>query len=126
VAFDNELADLERDLKAKKQEIVDAELALKKLDHDIGLVAKEKSSAEGLKENLEKQFTWIVDEHQCVGSDRGSDATNGVRFFGKPGTPYDFKGVNLPQAREQCRELEAQQKGLGRKINTKVMNMIDK
>ncbi|RSH91525.1 Structural maintenance of chromosomes protein 2 [Saitozyma podzolica] len=110
VAFDNELADLERDLKAKKQEIVDAELALKKLDHDIGLVAKEKSSAEGLKENLEKQFTWIVDEHQ---------------FFGKPGTPYDFKGVNLPQAREQCRELEAQQKGMGRKINTKVMNMID-
>ncbi|WVQ83720.1 hypothetical protein IAT38_005864 [Cryptococcus sp. DSM 104549] len=110
VAFDNELADLQHDLKAKKQEIVDAELALKKLDHDIGLVAKEKTSAEGHKENLEKQFPWIVDEHQ---------------FFGKTGTPYDFEGVNLPQAREQCRELEAQQKGMGRKINTKVMNMID-
>jgi hypothetical protein len=39
---------------------------------------------------------------------------------------YDFSGVNLPQAREQCRELEATQKGMGRKINTKVMNMIDK
>ncbi len=64
VAFDNELADLERDLKAKKQEIVDAELALKKLDHDIGLVAKEKSAVEGHRENLEKQFPWIVDEHQ--------------------------------------------------------------
>ncbi|WVR09681.1 hypothetical protein IAU60_006756 [Kwoniella sp. DSM 27419] len=110
IAFDNELADLERDLKVKKQEIADAELALKKLDHDIGLVAKEKTSAEGHKENLEKQFTWIVDEHQ---------------FFGKAGTPYDFQGVNLGQARDQCRELEAQQKGMGRKINTKVMNMIE-
>ncbi|WVQ94975.1 hypothetical protein IAU59_002067 [Kwoniella sp. CBS 9459] len=110
VAFDNELADLEKDLKAKKQEIADAELALKKLDHDIGVVAKEKSSAEGHKENLEKQFTWIVDEHQ---------------FFGKPNTPYDFQGVNLNHARDQCRELEAQQKGMGRKINTKVMNMIE-
>ncbi|EIW72205.1 nuclear condensin complex protein [Tremella mesenterica] len=110
VAFDTELADLEKDLKAKKQEIADAELALKKLDHDIGLVQKEKTTAEGHRENLEKQFPWIVDEHQ---------------FFGKPGTPYDFQGVNLSQARDQCRELETQQKGMGRKINTKVMNMID-
>ena len=47
------------------------------------------------------------------------------RFLGKPGSPYDFKGVNLNQAREQCRELEAQQKAAGRKINTKVMNMIE-
>jgi structural maintenance of chromosome 2 len=48
------------------------------------------------------------------------------RFFGKSGTPYDFQDVNLHQARDQCRELETQQKGMGRKINTKVMNMIDK
>jgi structural maintenance of chromosome 2 len=47
------------------------------------------------------------------------------RFFGKPASPYDFQGVNLGQAREQCRELEATQKGMGRKINTKVMNMIE-
>lgn len=49
-----------------------------------------------------------------------------LRFFGKSGSPYDFNGVNLNQHRDQCRELEAQQKGMGRKINTKVMNMIDK
>lgn len=110
VRFDNEVADLEHDLKAKRQEIVDAELALKKLDHDLGLLAKERTASENMKENLEKQFTWILDEHQ---------------FFGKPGTPYDFAGVNLQQAREQCRELETQHKGMGRKINTKVMNMID-
>ncbi|KAK4685777.1 structural maintenance of chromosome 2, partial [Tremellales sp. Uapishka_1] len=110
VAFDNELSDLERDLKAKKQEIADLELSLKKLEHDIGLVAKEKSTAEGQKENLEHQFPWILEEHQ---------------FFGKAGTPYEFAGVNLNRMRDQTRELEAQQKVTGRKINTKVMNMID-
>ena len=66
IAFDTELADLERDMKAKKQDIADSELNLKKLDHDIGLVAKERTTAEGQKDGLEKQFTWIVDEHQSV------------------------------------------------------------
>ncbi|BEI84504.1 hypothetical protein CcaverHIS002_0411080 [Cutaneotrichosporon cavernicola] len=97
--FDNEVNDLERDIKAKKQEITDDELSLKKLEHDLGLAKKERSSS-----------PWILDEQQ---------------FFGKPGSPYDFNGVNLAQAREQCRELETQHKGMGRKINTKVMNMID-
>lgn len=66
VAFDNELADLEKDLKAKKKEIVDAELALKKAEHDVILAAKEKSGLELAKENLEKQFTWIQEEKQYV------------------------------------------------------------
>ena len=64
VATDNELADLEKDLKKKKQEIVDAELNLKKFEHDLGLAAKDKTAAEHTKEALEKQFPWIVDEHQ--------------------------------------------------------------
>lgn len=60
------MSDLEKDLRAKKQEISDAELSLKKLEHDIGIVAKEKLSAEGLQQNLENQFPWITDEHQYV------------------------------------------------------------
>nr|ODN92186.1 nuclear condensin complex protein [Cryptococcus depauperatus CBS 7855] len=110
VRFDTELADLEHDLKAKKQEIVDVELLLKKSEHDLNSVIKERDGSENHKVNLEKQFPWIVEEHQ---------------FFGQSGTPYDFEGVNFQQSREQCRELEIQHKGMGRKINTKVMNMID-
>lgn len=64
--FDNELADLERDLGAKKQEIVDTELELKKLEHDVAAVSKEKNGAAASKEALEVQFTWISDEHQYV------------------------------------------------------------
>jgi structural maintenance of chromosome 2 len=64
VQFDNELADLERDLGAKKQEIVDTELELKKLEHDVAAVSKERSGAAAGKEALEVQFPWIVDENQ--------------------------------------------------------------
>lgn len=53
-------------------------------------------------------------------------STDEDRFFGKPGSIYDFKAENINHKREQCRELESQQKGMGRKINTKVMNMIDR
>jgi structural maintenance of chromosome 2 len=64
VAFDQELNDLEKDLKTKKKEIVDAELAHKKAEHDSALIAKERSSLEVMKENLEKQFSWILEERQ--------------------------------------------------------------
>jgi len=66
VAFDNELNDLDKDLKIKKKEIVDSELGLKKAEHDSGLIAKERSSMELAKENLEKQFSWILEENQYV------------------------------------------------------------
>lgn len=48
------------------------------------------------------------------------------RHFGKSNSLYDFGGVNLAQSREKCRELEAQQKTMGRKINNKVMGTLDK
>lgn len=50
---------------------MDAELALKKAEHDVILAAKEKSGLELAKENLEKQFTWILEEKQYVLSDCG-------------------------------------------------------
>ncbi|GHJ85021.1 hypothetical protein NliqN6_1423 [Naganishia liquefaciens] len=109
-AFDDELADLEEGIKSKKQEVADNELNLKKYEHDIALQHKERSSADGLIENLEAQFPWIKDEQ---------------KHFGKPNSPYDFGEVNLAQAREKCRELEGQQKTMGRKINNKVMGTLD-
>jgi structural maintenance of chromosome 2 len=55
---------LDKDLKLKKDEIVESELGLKRADHETSVVAKERSSLELMKENLEKQFTWILEEKQ--------------------------------------------------------------
>jgi structural maintenance of chromosome 2 len=62
VAFDTELADLEKDIRKKKQDISDAELAVKKLEHELGVGVKEKTGAEALREGLERQFAWIKED----------------------------------------------------------------
>ena len=52
--------------------------------------------------------------------------TNMNRMFGRPGTQYDFSGVDVAGLREKARELESQQKGMKKKINPKAVNMIDR
>jgi septal ring factor EnvC (AmiA/AmiB activator) len=64
--FDNELKELERVIKTKKQAVSDAELQLKKFEHDMQTLAKEKTAATNFVANLEKQFDWIQDESECV------------------------------------------------------------
>ena len=48
------------------------------------------------------------------------------RLFGKPGTQYDVRGEALAPLRLRSDELKAAQEGLKKKINPKVMNMIDR
>ena len=125
--FDNELKELERVVKEKKQAIADADLELKQLEHDLQTLAKEKTAATNFITNLEKQYEWIVEEHEYVEVtvrwDIDSDRQN--RSFGKTGSQYDFTGVDVNRLREKAKEIEAQQKGLKKKINPKVINMID-
>lgn len=47
-------------------------------------------------------------------------------MFGKKGTPYDFASVDVGQLKEKAKELEDSQKGLKKKVNPKVLNMIDR
>ena len=48
------------------------------------------------------------------------------RNFGKTGSPYDFAAVDIGKLREKARELEEAQKGMKKKVNPKVLNMIDR
>lgn len=51
--------------------------------------------------------------------------TRSCRSFGKAGTQYDFSLHNMEQARTLRSELEQRQQGRAKKINPKVMVMID-
>lgn len=42
------------------------------------------------------------------------------------GSVFEFADFDLGTSRNRCAELEDQQKGMKRKINPKVMNMIDR
>lgn len=64
--FDNELKELERVIKEKKQAVSDADLQLKKYEHDLQTLTKEKTAATNFVTNLEKQYDWIQDESEYV------------------------------------------------------------
>ncbi|KAH9850422.1 condensin complex subunit SMC2 [Lenzites betulinus] len=108
--YDDELRALEQVIKAKKQANADADLEIAKREHDIVSLQRERTAAENQATNLEKQYDWIVEEHEQ---------------FGKPGTPYDFANADINQLKTRAQELTAQQNGMKRKINPKAVHMID-
>ena len=62
--FDAELHDLEEVIKAKKQAAVDADVSIKKLEHEVQALAKEKAGHLTGAINLERQHDWIAEESQ--------------------------------------------------------------
>lgn len=59
---------------------------------------------------MEKEHGWIIDE-------KGS--------FGLAGSLYDFNGQNISECKSSLRNLSERFQGMKKKINPKVMNMID-
>lgn len=47
------------------------------------------------------------------------------RNFGIPGSAFDFAATDMGRVKEKARTLESQQKGMKKKVNPKVLNMID-
>lgn len=48
------------------------------------------------------------------------------RNFGEPNSVYDFQNMNLADVKKQLQQLSAKHETLRKKINVRVMNMIDK
>ena len=111
-SFDSELTALSTALRTKTTTITESSLELQTLTHSIDKFVKEQSSATNLVLHMEKEHDWILSE---------------LDSFGKPGTPYDFtaQGVNIPECKTQLKSLSERFAGMKKKINPKVMNMID-
>lgn len=62
--FDNELKTLDDAIKAQKKGISDAELNVKRLEHEISALEKDKVTQVAYVANLEKQYDWIREECQ--------------------------------------------------------------
>jgi len=51
--------------------------------------------------------------------------TSSYSTFGKENSPYNFAGLDMVNAREKCRQLEENHRKMKRKVNPKVLTMID-
>ncbi|KAF6752689.1 nuclear condensin complex protein [Ephemerocybe angulata] len=108
--FDAELKELERLIKEKKEVMDQVDLSVGKLQHDITNLEKEKNAAQNLITQLEKQNEWIEEDQH---------------LFGKPGGMYDFEHNDIAQLTKRRTELQDAMNGMKKKVNPKVMNVIE-
>jgi len=108
--FDEELKSLEDASRSKATQISDEALETQKLTHQLEKLQKEKQISHQVLQQMEKEHDWIADS---------------ASQFGKPGTPYDFKGQNMAECKSSLKTLTERFQGQKRNINPKVMNMID-
>ncbi|KAL2208830.1 RecF/RecN/SMC N terminal domain-containing protein [Sarocladium strictum] len=108
--FDDELRALEEATRSKNSQLTEEGLEMQKLGHQVERLNKEQQGAAENVAHLEAEHEWIADEKEN---------------FGRPGTPYDFKGQNIAECKATRRNLTDRFQGMKKKINPKVMNMID-
>src|ERR1700753_2785311 len=108
--FDDELKSIENAVRSKNSQITEESLEQQKLGHHVEKLEAEHATAEKTLAALSKSYDWIEDEKDQ---------------FGRAGTPYDFKGHNMAECKSTLKKKEEQISGMKKKINPKVMNMID-
>ncbi|KAH0543443.1 hypothetical protein FGG08_002208 [Glutinoglossum americanum] len=108
--FDDELHALEEASRSKASQITEDGLEMQRLGHQIEKLHKEQQSAAQMVAHMEKEHEWIEDNKDS---------------FGRPGTPYDFNGQNITECKSSLRNLTERSQGMKKRINPKVMNMID-
>ena len=108
--FDEELKALEDAAKSKSKQIAEEGLEAQKLGHVLEKLQKERQAASQILTHMEKEHEWIPDEKNS---------------FGKTGTPYDFHSQNMAECKSSLKTVTERLQGMKKKINPKVMNMID-
>lgn len=108
--FDEELKALEDASRSKSSRITEEGLEMQRLTHRVEKCQKEQQVAAQSLKQMESEHEWIVDE---------------MESFGRANTPYDFNGQNIAECKSSLRNLTERFQGMKKKINPRVMNMID-
>ena len=85
-------------------------LDIQQLSHQIEKSHKEQQSLAQAVSTMEREYEWISDVKDS---------------FGRRGSPYDFKGQNMAECKSSLQNLSERFQGMKKKVNAKVMNMID-
>lgn len=97
-------------MKSKSSQITEDGLEAQKLGHQLEKLQKDQHTASQAVAYMEQEHEWIADEKEN---------------FGRANTPYDFQNQNIAECKSTLRNLTERSQGMKKKINPKVMNMID-
>ncbi|CAG8737531.1 1526_t:CDS:10, partial [Cetraspora pellucida] len=110
-AFDEEIKELQTAIKTKTAQTTEVQLEISRINHELERFLKEKQTAQQAVLQMEQNYDWIIQQKQF--------------HFGKPNTAYDFVNNNPSECKKMLRQLEEKHNNMRKKINAKVMNMID-
>lgn len=105
-----EIEDLNKSKEIKLKELENCDLQLKKIEHKINRM-------DGDRESAKKQINTLLSKNQWIKQDES--------YFGNPNSDYNFNEKNPKVVSKRLKELEEEQESLNRKINKKVMGMIE-
>lgn len=108
--FDDEIRELEETRQSKNAQLTEGSLEMQKLGHQVEKLQKDQQVAAQAVSYMEEEHEWIADEKDN---------------FGRANTVYDFKNQNIAECKSTLKNLTERFQGMKKKINPKVMNMID-
>ncbi|XP_058110794.1 structural maintenance of chromosomes protein 2-1-like isoform X2 [Magnolia sinica] len=108
---DAEISAIVKEQQKLQHKISDAIVERKKLENEIKRMEMEQKDCSLKVDKLLERHSWIAAEKQ---------------LFGKSGTDYDFSSRDPHKSREELEKLQAEQSGLEKRVNKKVMAMFEK
>lgn len=106
-----ELVRLNRERVELAKAVEEATFEAKKLSVALARLEKEQEHASKVVANMMKKYTWIETEKDA---------------FGIPGGDYDFEQNDPDEASRELKRLQQETESLSKKVNKKVMSMIEK
>ncbi|KAG9134427.1 hypothetical protein Leryth_022382 [Lithospermum erythrorhizon] len=108
---DCQITSIVKEQKKLQHKITELNLEKKRMENDVKRMETEQKDCSLKVEKLIEKNSWIASEKQ---------------LFGKSGTDYDFASRDPRRARNDFERLQAEQSGLEKRVNKKVMAMFEK
>lgn len=108
---DSQITSILKEQQRLQNKISETNLEKKKMENEVKRMEMEQKDCSLKVEKLIEKHAWIASEKQ---------------LFGRSGTDYDFGSRDPRDARETFEKLQADQAGLEKRVNKKVMSMFEK
>ncbi|XP_015877794.3 structural maintenance of chromosomes protein 2-2 [Ziziphus jujuba] len=108
---DSQISGILKEQQELQHKLSETNLERKKMENEVRRMEMEQKDCSLKVDKLIEKHAWITSEKQ---------------LFGKTGTDYDFTSRNPGKAREELEKLQAEQSGLEKRVNKKVMAMFEK